>query len=92
MVITMIYRLALATVLLSGSAYAQCDNQNLVTTGATGARSENSGRSLITMEAVGGVQVVGRGSQGGSFAVQTECEPQRAQKLRRKLEGSVGQQ
>lgn len=88
----MICRIVLTTVLLGGTAYAQCDDQNLVTTGATGARSATSGKSLITMEAVGGVEVVGRGSQGGGFAVQTQCEPRRAQALRQRLQGAAGQQ
>jgi hypothetical protein len=64
----MLFRFVLVTVLMGGTAYAQCDNQDLVTNGATlSARSAGSGKSLITMEAVGGVQVLGRGNkQGGS--------------------------
>lgn len=88
----MLCKVVLATVLLGGTAYAQCDNQDLVTTGATlSARSSTSGKSLITLEAVGGVQVVDRNQQG-SFTVQTRCEPHQAQQLRQKLKNSVGQQ
>lgn len=90
-VIIMLCRAILTTVFLGGTAYAQCDKQNLLTTGATlSARSATSGKSLITMEAVGGVQVVSRGNQTGSFTTRTRCEPARAQKLRRQLERSVG--
>jgi hypothetical protein len=71
---------------LATPAWAECNSDDIVTTGATFGARATDGRPLITIEGVGGVSVTHRGDGSGGFTLARECDPAHAARLRADLE------
>lgn len=82
----------LAFLLLVSPAWAACEERSVVTDGATLGARLSDGRPIINLEGVGGVTIRHRGDGSGGFTTTRECDPERAARLREKLERILAQE